>query len=458
MAPHASFSSHPRGQRPPSPPENTAMGSVPEGASGIVARSHQMLNPSPLLPTSEWLPMELTMPDYLRNVTGVDDLTQLRHLKIRVITREVSIQRISLFAPNLLQLDLQGSCLGSLRDLGCGLVCLEVLSVSRCGLPTLDGTFGFPALKDLDASYNRIRDVAPCSAIENLRFLDLKGNPISDVERLGFLSVCPKLEELDLLECPVTREHNYRLKTLKMLPSLLILDAFPAADPEPSTSLNGGNKYGEDGEKDSLFSSAEPEWPGGSEGSSVRERLPPSRPGAAVGGGTKVRRAASAVARLQSNGGRTTTPLPECATGARKKRPQTARPWRQPAGGEDFDGGDPSSFALPEEAPSSLTSGVTLCGNIAAALLTNRMLARRNQKRREAVPEAGATVAGPRGARRRSPQMTVVQPVDHRNDILEASRRWREAYASFRERNREKWAREDEEEDEEEMDENNEKV
>jgi hypothetical protein len=52
-----------------------------------------------------------------RQVSGTADLESIRDIRLRVIARETSLQRLAVFVPNLRELDLDGSCLGSLRYL-----------------------------------------------------------------------------------------------------------------------------------------------------------------------------------------------------------------------------------------------------------------------------------------------------------------------------------------------------
>jgi hypothetical protein len=50
-----------------------------------------------------------------REVSGNADLESVRDIKLRLVSRETSLQRLAVFVPNLRELDLEGSCLGSLR-------------------------------------------------------------------------------------------------------------------------------------------------------------------------------------------------------------------------------------------------------------------------------------------------------------------------------------------------------
>ena len=67
--------------------------------------------------------------------------------------------------PKLRELKLNGSSLGSLRDLGSGLRHLQVLWVAHCGLTALDGLGALSGLRELYASFNQIDDMQPLAGI-----------------------------------------------------------------------------------------------------------------------------------------------------------------------------------------------------------------------------------------------------------------------------------------------------
>uniref|UniRef100_A0A8C2S4B4 Leucine rich repeat containing 56 n=1 Tax=Capra hircus TaxID=9925 RepID=A0A8C2S4B4_CAPHI len=146
-----------------------------------------------------------------------------------------------LHLPNLSQLKLNGSCLGSLRDLGTSLGRLQVLWLARCGLADLDGISSFPALKELYVSYNNIWDLSPLCLLEQLEVLDLEGNCVEDPGQLRYLQLCPRLATLTLEGNPlclrpgsgsthqVPQGYNYRAEVRKLIPQLQVLDELPAA-------------------------------------------------------------------------------------------------------------------------------------------------------------------------------------------------------------------------------------
>ncbi|XP_053058681.1 leucine-rich repeat-containing protein 56 isoform X5 [Acinonyx jubatus] len=146
----------------------------------------------------EQLVEEYLSPARLRALAQVDDLRLVGMLEMCVSTRESSLGNFGVHLPNLSQLKLNGSCLGSVRDLGTSLGRLRVLWLARCGLTDLDGIGCFPALKELYVSYNNISDLSPLCLLEQLEVLDLEGNSVEVLEQVRYLQLCPRLATLTL--------------------------------------------------------------------------------------------------------------------------------------------------------------------------------------------------------------------------------------------------------------------
>lgn len=85
----------------------------------------------------------------------------------------VGLHRLNVFLPSLISLNLDGSSLNSLRDLGCGLK-IKYLNVSRCGLHSFDGAAGLGMLEHLVADCNHIHNVNQLSALIDLKKLSLR--------------------------------------------------------------------------------------------------------------------------------------------------------------------------------------------------------------------------------------------------------------------------------------------
>ncbi|XP_064545010.1 uncharacterized protein LOC135433020 [Drosophila montana] len=195
---------------------------------------------------------EPTLDELLRRVTQRTDLEHVESVRLRVISYSVSLSRLSLFLPRLQQLDLSGSVLSSLRDLGYGLTQLNHLNISNCGLNSFDGTSGLPALRVLIADGNMIQRVGPLTELGQLQMLQARNNRISELGLLTFLGLCPQLRELDLSGNPVCRLPLYRDVLRRSVATLQLLDGQPiqaeselAADPEDAhSSLSSDSESG----------------------------------------------------------------------------------------------------------------------------------------------------------------------------------------------------------------------
>ncbi|XP_055902711.1 uncharacterized protein LOC129938911 [Eupeodes corollae] len=173
---------------------------------------------------------EPTLDELLRRVTGRNDIHNVDTVKLRVISYMVSLCRLSLFMPRLVHLDLSGSVLNSLRDLGCGLIHLTHLNVSNCGLSSVDGTSCIPTIEVLIADGNMIQLVGPLSTLLMMKKLSLKNNRISDLRMLTFLGMCSNLIDVDLQGNPVTNYILYRRTLQRNIPTLELLDGQPFTD------------------------------------------------------------------------------------------------------------------------------------------------------------------------------------------------------------------------------------
>ncbi|KAG8515716.1 Leucine-rich repeat-containing protein 56, partial [Galemys pyrenaicus] len=188
----------------------------------------------------EQLVEEYLSPARLQALAQVGDLRRVTVLELCVDTREHSLGSFGVHLPKLRQLKLNGSCLGSVRDLGTSLGHLQVLWLARCGLADLDGIGSFPALRELYASYNDVSDLSPLCLLDQLEVLDLEGNGVDDLGQVRYLQLCPRLAMLTLegnLVClqpgpsppnKVTPGYNYRAEVRRLVPQLRVLDEAPA--------------------------------------------------------------------------------------------------------------------------------------------------------------------------------------------------------------------------------------
>ncbi|GFO26863.1 leucine-rich repeat-containing protein 56 [Plakobranchus ocellatus] len=202
----------------------------------ITEFAESRVNPTPLLlEESDILLEQYLSPGKLQLLTGVDNLSTVECLELKVDSRETSLGNFGSLLPNLRELKLSGSCISCVRDLGSSLRNLRILWLTRCGLEELDGISSMLNLVELYLEYNEISDLSPLSMLEQLEILDLEGNNIDDITQVQFLSLCPRLRRLALDGNPVcvfpspTQDepddnYDYRGTIRSILPNLLVLD------------------------------------------------------------------------------------------------------------------------------------------------------------------------------------------------------------------------------------------
>lgn len=173
-----------------------------------------------------------------RRVTERSDIQNVESVRLRVISYTLSLSRLSLFMPRLQNLDLSGSVLSSLRDLGFGLNFLTHLNVSNCGLNSFDGTGGFPSLRVLIADGNMIQRVGALADLPLLQRLSVRHNRISELGNLSFLGMCANLIEVELEGNPVCHLPLFQQTLRRSVPSLQLLDGRALHE-------NGNNNHNE---------------------------------------------------------------------------------------------------------------------------------------------------------------------------------------------------------------------
>uniref|UniRef100_A0A6P7F8G6 Leucine-rich repeat-containing protein 56 n=1 Tax=Diabrotica virgifera virgifera TaxID=50390 RepID=A0A6P7F8G6_DIAVI len=188
------------------------------------------------------VPLEQSLRDLLVQVTDTEDLTTVTQLKLRVISRETTLQYLSFYTPALRELTLDGSVVSSLRDLGFGLKNLKILRVNRCGLTCIDGVFGFEHLEELYIANNEINTLSPCAFLNNVRVLDVRRNMIS-LDEIDFLKFCENIEELYIEGNPgITLSLGLRQIVQHRLPRIKILDGL-IITPAVMMRNNNGDNY-----------------------------------------------------------------------------------------------------------------------------------------------------------------------------------------------------------------------
>lgn len=100
--------------------------------------------------------------------------------------------------PSLIELNLNGSEIESIMDIGTSFKKLEKLNVSNCGLNDLSGIICFKNLKELNAANNKISDLIDIEMCDELKIIDLSNNLISNQENLLFFNSCQNLQKVIL--------------------------------------------------------------------------------------------------------------------------------------------------------------------------------------------------------------------------------------------------------------------
>lgn len=262
-------------------------------------------------------------------------------VRLRVISYSISLSRLSLFLPRLQRLDLSGSVLSSLRDLGYGLMQLTHLNISNCGLNSFDGTSGLPAIRVLIADGNMIQRVGPLTELSQLQVLQARNNRISELGLLSFLGLCPQLMEVELSGNPVCRLALYRDTLRRSVATLQLLDG-RAIDAEPEVV----EQQMEEDTHSSLSSESE---------STGRPATAPHRPQEAVTLNNNPRPATAMVSldvsrhQRQTGTSITTTPVAGSVLGlVRQRRRRSGHAWVSSSSGSS----SASSSAASTRAPS----------------------------------------------------------------------------------------------------------
>lgn len=168
--------------------------------------------------------------EIIERITKVDSSEFPTVLRVS-LKHDCSVDSLQLFGetlPNLREINLNGSLVGCLRDIGTSMSNLRVLFLSRVKLRDLAGFNAFPQLSEFYASYNQITELTELYFHENLEVLDVEGNDIANAEALEVLETIPKLKVLNI-------SHNiifYEAQTvlMKKIPQLEVLNDVPTKD------------------------------------------------------------------------------------------------------------------------------------------------------------------------------------------------------------------------------------
>jgi Leucine-rich repeat (LRR) protein len=107
--------------------------------------------------------------DFIIRETGINNLSKIFHLTLKIDTSTQSIYELGDLLPNLKSLVLDNCKILSVRDLGLSLSRIVSLSLGFCGLNDIDGLGAFTGLKELNLHNNNLVDVTPLAMHENLQ-------------------------------------------------------------------------------------------------------------------------------------------------------------------------------------------------------------------------------------------------------------------------------------------------
>lgn len=128
---------------------------------------------------------------------------------------------------------------------------LEFLSMASIELTSLSKLPTLSKLRKLELSDNAL-----CGGLEilvekcpNLTYLNLSGNKIKDLSTVEPLQNLKNLKSLDLFNCEITNQEDYRESIFELLPQITYLDGFDQEDNEAPDSEEEEDED-EDGEDD----------------------------------------------------------------------------------------------------------------------------------------------------------------------------------------------------------------
>ncbi|KAF2351998.1 Leucine-rich repeat domain L domain-like [Trinorchestia longiramus] len=134
---------------------------------------------------------------------------------------------------------------------------LRNLSLINVGLTSLKSFPRLPSLEKLELSDNWISGgLEALTCLPKLMYLNLSGNKITSIDTLKPLKSISTLVNLDLFNCDVVNEEDYRNKVFDLIPSLVYLDGFDKEgneldDEDDDEDAAGNNRVdGEDEEED----------------------------------------------------------------------------------------------------------------------------------------------------------------------------------------------------------------
>lgn len=160
----------------------------------------------------------------IRDMDGLQNLTSLKSLWLgkNKIEHIKHVEQMT----ELTQLDVQNNRLTSLYGLQ-GMVALEELYLAHNRILTMEGlpTSSTPTLKTIDLSSNGVTTVEGIEAITSLEELWMSSSQIKEFDQLGPLLGLKHFTCIYLEHSPLAADFEYRMRLLKMIPTLTQIDA-----------------------------------------------------------------------------------------------------------------------------------------------------------------------------------------------------------------------------------------
>ena len=160
------------------------------------------------------------------NIKNISEIKQTKSIKLTIDKNFGMLNDIGYYLPNLIELNLEGSEVSSILDIGISFENLLKLNVSKCKLFDLSGIVCFKKLEELNASNNMIRDLIDLEMCSEIKILNLSNNNIEDEDNLYFLNSCEKLEKVYLSGNPIINKikSNKEIKDILNNSIQIILD------------------------------------------------------------------------------------------------------------------------------------------------------------------------------------------------------------------------------------------
>ncbi|OHS96351.1 hypothetical protein TRFO_10001 [Tritrichomonas foetus] len=171
--------------------------------------------------------------DQLFNYNGKKKLKKIKSFSAKADTSDMTLSFLGDYLPGLQTLRLDNSVFSCLRDLSTHLPNLKILSLTYCGLSSIDGIATISGrIQELYLAHNFIDDVSPLIGYNTLKILDLESNLIGYVEDVALLKCCTGLRSLTLTGTGATEHPEYRSEIKRLIPRLQILDGVKFGEEE----------------------------------------------------------------------------------------------------------------------------------------------------------------------------------------------------------------------------------